>query len=202
MVRDTPQRPELTVAWYGGERRRVGVVTGTGWWYQSGRPLIPVCWVFVRDRTGTHRDEYFFTTDVTMSPKAVIETYTGRWNIETTFEEMRSYVGLETTRGWRRATVLRMTDPSDIWIRVYVPEASLAKLTVGSDAALRIDGIPEPVPAVVESIATRGEFTPANLQTPDERGKQVFGVRLRLKQPDPRVKAGMYATVKQLGQWS
>jgi HlyD family secretion protein len=53
----------------------------------------------------------------------------------------------------------------------------------------------------VESIATRGEFTPANLQTPDERGKQVFGVRLRLKTTDKNVKAGMYSTVKRMGQW-
>jgi hypothetical protein len=111
VVRETPKRSVLTVAWYGGERRRVEVVTGTGWWYQSGRPLFPVRWVFVHDRTGTHRDEYFFTTDVTMSPKAVIETYTGRWNIETTFQEARSCLGLETTRGRARNTVLR-AEPS------------------------------------------------------------------------------------------
>ena len=36
----------------------------------------------------------------------VIETYTGRWNIETTFQEIRSYLGVETTRGWSRETVL------------------------------------------------------------------------------------------------
>ena len=111
VVHDTPSRPVLSVAWYGGERRRVEVVTGVGWWYKGGRPLIPVRWVFVRDRTGTHRDEYFFTTDVTMSPRAVIETYTGRWNIETTFQEARSYLGLETTRGRVRNTVLR-AEPS------------------------------------------------------------------------------------------
>jgi hypothetical protein len=111
VVRDTPKPTVLTVAWYGGERRRVEVVTGCGWWYQSGRPLIPVRWVFVRDRTGTHRDEYFFTTDVTMSPKMLIETYTGRWNIETTFQEARAYLGLETTRGRSRNTVLR-AEPS------------------------------------------------------------------------------------------
>jgi DDE superfamily endonuclease len=107
VVRDTPERPVLNVAWYGGGRRRVEVVTGVGWWYRSGRPLIAVRWVFVRDRTGTHRDEYFFTTDVTMGSKAVIETYTGRWNIETTFQEARAYLGLETTRGRVRDTVLR-----------------------------------------------------------------------------------------------
>jgi hypothetical protein len=107
VVHDAPRRPALSVAWYGGERRRVEVVTGVGWWYKGGRPLIPVRWAFVRDRTGTHRDEYFFTTDVTMSPKAVIETDTGRWNLETTFQEARSYLGLETTRGRVRNTVLR-----------------------------------------------------------------------------------------------
>jgi hypothetical protein len=107
VVRGTPEPPLLTVGWYGGGRRRVEVVTGTGWWYKSGRPLIAVRWVFVRDRTGAHRDEYFFTTDVTMSAKAVIETYTGRWNIETTFQEARAYLGLETTRGRVRTTVLR-----------------------------------------------------------------------------------------------
>jgi hypothetical protein len=111
VVREATKRPVLTVAWYGGERRRVEVVTGTGSWYRSGRPLVPVRWVFVRDRSGTHRDEYFFTTDVTMSPRAVIETDTGRWNIETTFQEARSYLGLETTRGRVRNTVLR-AEPS------------------------------------------------------------------------------------------
>jgi DDE superfamily endonuclease len=111
VVHDTAKRTVLTVAWYGGERRRVEVVTGDGWWYKGGRPLIAVRWVFVRDRTGTHRDEYLFTTDATMSPQAVIETYTGRWNIETTFQETRSYLGLETTRGRGRNTVLR-AEPS------------------------------------------------------------------------------------------
>jgi len=39
--------------------------------------------VFVRDTTGTHRDEYFFTTDPGLTPTAVIGHYCGRWNIET-----------------------------------------------------------------------------------------------------------------------
>jgi hypothetical protein len=43
-----------------------------------------------------------------MTPKAIIELYGARWNIETTFQELRSQLGLETTRGWSRMTVLRM----------------------------------------------------------------------------------------------
>jgi DDE superfamily endonuclease len=96
------------VAWYGGGRRDIETVSGTGWWYQAGQGLVAVRWVFVHDVTGTHRDEYFFSTDVAMSAQTVIETYVGRWNEETTFQEMRSYLGLETTRGWKEKTVRRM----------------------------------------------------------------------------------------------
>jgi hypothetical protein len=97
----------LEVGWYGGGTRRVQVAEGTGHWYKSGRGLVPIRWVFVRDRDGTHRDEYFFTTDPALAPAEVIGYYTGRWNLETTFEELRAHLGLETTRGWCQGTVLR-----------------------------------------------------------------------------------------------
>jgi hypothetical protein len=108
VVQRTTRRQRLNVAWYGGGRRDVAVVTGTGQWYQAGAGLVPVRWVWVHDCTGTHRDEYFFTTDVRWTATQLIETYTGRWNSETTFEEMRAYLGLETTRGWSEKTVLRV----------------------------------------------------------------------------------------------
>ena len=95
------------VGWYGGGKRRVDTLDGTGHWYKAGAGLVPLRWVFVRDTSGTHRDEYFFTTDPDLTPAAVIGHYCGRWNIETTFQEARSALGLETTRGWREKTVLR-----------------------------------------------------------------------------------------------
>ena len=101
-------RTALNVPWYGGGRRDVEVVSGPGQWYKSGEGLVAVCWVFVHDCTGTHRDDYFFSTDPETTPAAVIAQITGRWSIETTFQEMRPYLGLETTRGWTEATVLRL----------------------------------------------------------------------------------------------
>jgi hypothetical protein len=101
------KRQRLNVAWYGGGRRDVEIVSGTGHWYKSGQGLVPIRWVFVHDRTGTHRDEYFFTTDQAMTPKDLIGTFTGRWSIETTFQEMRAYLKLESTRGRTEKTVLR-----------------------------------------------------------------------------------------------
>jgi hypothetical protein len=103
----TAARTRLEVTWYGGGRRQVEVVTALGQWYKSGVGLVPLRWVYVHDLTGTHRDDYLYSTDVTLTAQQIIEAYTGRWNIETTFQEMRSYLGLETTRGWCRRTVLR-----------------------------------------------------------------------------------------------
>lgn len=107
VVAQTTRRQRLKVSWYGGGWRQVAVVTGTGQWYKSGEGLVAVRWVFVEDLTGTHRDEYFFTTDVELTPQQMIEAYTGRWAIEVMFEEVREHVGLETTRGRCAQTILR-----------------------------------------------------------------------------------------------
>lgn len=100
-------RTRLNVAWYGGGRRDVEVISGAGHWYKAGKGLVEVRWVYVHDVTGTHRDEYFYSTDVAMTAQEIIEEYTGRWSIETTFEEGRAYLGLESTRGRCERTVVR-----------------------------------------------------------------------------------------------
>jgi hypothetical protein len=91
---------------YGGTRR-VPVAGGAGHRYKSGRGMVPLRWVFIRDSDGTHRDGYFFTTDLALTPAEVIGYYTARWNLETTFEELRVHLGLETTRGRCPSPVLR-----------------------------------------------------------------------------------------------
>jgi hypothetical protein len=109
VVASTGQRTRLTVAWYGGSTRHIEVVTGTGHWYRIGEALVEVRWVYVHDGTGTHRDEYFFTTDMTMKPQQIVECYTQRWSIETTFQECREYLRLESPKGYSQQTVLRFT---------------------------------------------------------------------------------------------
>lgn len=108
VVQQTKKRSRLRVNWYGGGQREVEVVTGTNQWEQSGSPLVEVRWVFVRDCTGTHRQEYFFSSDVGMNAAEIIDIYTGRWNLETTFQEMRRHLGLESSCGRKQETVLRV----------------------------------------------------------------------------------------------
>ena len=96
-----------TVSWYGGSRRRVQLTGDTGQWYKAGKGLVPVRWVFVRDVQGTHRSEYFYTTDLTLSLTQIVSWFTARWPIETTFQEVRAHLGFETPRQHVASSVLR-----------------------------------------------------------------------------------------------
>jgi len=86
----------------------VGLIGGTGHWYKGGWGLVPLRWVYVEDHEGTHRPEYFFSTDPRMPLKHIVEYYTLRWTIEVTFEETRTHLGLGTTRHWSKAAVERV----------------------------------------------------------------------------------------------
>lgn len=101
------KRRRATVHWYGGKKRRVELVSETGHWYKGGEGLVPVRWVFVHDLDGTHRDEYFYTTDPRMKPEQIVSLYTGRWSIEVTFQEVRTHLGFATPRSWCKNSVLR-----------------------------------------------------------------------------------------------
>jgi hypothetical protein len=94
------------VAWYGGTIRDIEVATGTGHRYRLGEARVEVRWGYVHDCTGTHRDEYFLTTDLHMCPKQIVECYTQRWSIETTSQECREYPRLESPKGYGQQTVL------------------------------------------------------------------------------------------------
>lgn len=63
--------------------------------------------MFTHDLQGTHRDDYFYTTDPTLSAPQIISWFTGRWPIETTFQEMRAHLGFESTRQRVANSVLR-----------------------------------------------------------------------------------------------
>ncbi len=92
--------------------------------------------------------------------------------------------------------VARMLEPSQLWVRVYVPEPQLGRVRVGQKAALTVDTFPKrEFPGKVVEIRTQSEYTPRNVQTLDQRMDQVFGVKVAID-PTPELKPGMAATVK------
>jgi membrane fusion protein YbhG len=92
--------------------------------------------------------------------------------------------------------VARMLEPSQLWVRVYVPEPQLGRVHVGQAAAVKVDTYPNrEFPGKVVEIRTQSEYTPRNVQTLDQRMDQVFGVKVAIE-PAPELKPGMAATVR------
>jgi len=86
--------------------------------------------------------------------------------------------------------------PQHLWVRVYVPEPWLGHLKLNGPVKVRVDSFPDKeFQGTIEQIARAAEFTPRNVQTVEERIKQVFGVKVRLDNHDGLLRAGMSADV-------
>ncbi|HEX8678991.1 MAG TPA: efflux RND transporter periplasmic adaptor subunit [Chthoniobacterales bacterium] len=86
--------------------------------------------------------------------------------------------------------------PSYLWVRVYVPQPWLGYIKVGDEVRARVDSFrDEDFKGVVEQINRQAEFTPRNVQTVEDRIRQVFGVKVRLENRDDKLRAGMAADV-------
>lgn len=82
-------------------------------------------------------------------------------------------------------------------IRIYVGTRDLGRVKQGQEAFIRIDSFPDKkFPGRVSTIAEQAEFTPKNIQTRDERVKQVFAVEIVADNPEGILKPGMPADVE------
>lgn len=94
--------------------------------------------------------------------------------------------------------VARILEPSQLWVRVWVPEPSLGRVRLGQAVAIAVDTFPHrEFPGRVVEIRQQGEYTPRNIQTLKQRMDQVFGVKVAVD-PTPELKPGMAARVRLL----
>jgi HlyD family secretion protein len=97
--------------------------------------------------------------------------------------------------------VLDTTDLTDVYMLFYLPEAEAGKVTIGAEAHLLFDAMPDTViPATVYFVAPEAQFTPKTVETRTERQKLAFQVRARidadlLKKYEPYVKIGLPGVV-------
>ena len=92
--------------------------------------------------------------------------------------------------------VLTMLEPTQLWVKVYVPETDLSRLKLNQTAKVTVDGLPNRTfTGHVGQIASEAEFLPRNVQTPDDRQHQVFGVKVYVDNAEGALKSGMSATV-------
>ena len=86
--------------------------------------------------------------------------------------------------------------PQHLWVRVFVPEPWLGLIKVGDPVRVRVDSFPgKDFDGTVEQVNRQAEFTPRNVQTVEDRIRQVFGVKIRLPNREDQLRAGMSADV-------
>jgi HlyD family secretion protein len=93
--------------------------------------------------------------------------------------------------------VLTVLDLSDLWMNVYFPTDKVGKISVGDEAKIVLDALPDqPIPARVTFVSPKNQFTPREVETHNEREKLMFRVKVRVDQSwlanhGAQLKAGM-----------
>ena len=105
----TTWTPLRVPVWYGETNRTIEIVSGTAMWYSTGVPPVPVRWVLIRDPADAFPAQALLCTDLDASPMQIVSWFVLRWQMESTFHEVRDHLGVETGRGWSEKTIRRTT---------------------------------------------------------------------------------------------
>lgn len=80
--------------------------------------------------------------------------------------------------------VMTILDLKDVYMTIFLPAASAAKLEMNDEARIILDPVPQwVVPATVSFVATEAQFTPKTVETAEEREKLMFRVKLKVEGP-------------------
>lgn len=99
--------------------------------------------------------------------------------------------------GMPGSPLVTLLDLEDLWVTVYVKEARIGFVKLGQPAEVSVDSYPGKVyTGKVIHVSDEAEFTPKAVQTPEERVKLVFAVKVAVENPRQELKPGMPADVR------
>lgn len=93
------------------------------------------------------------------------------------------------------STLAVVSDTANLTVTVYVPETQIGQVNLGQAGTLSTDSTTKSYDAKVVFIASDAEFTPASVETKDQRVKLVYQVKLAVSGADGTLKPGMPADV-------
>jgi HlyD family secretion protein len=95
------------------------------------------------------------------------------------------------------ASILTITELDEVTLTGYVPESKIGLVKLGQKVLVSVDSYPkDSFSGKVIYISPEAQFTPANVQLKEEREKTVFAVKIRLDNPDQKLKPGMSADAR------
>lgn len=91
--------------------------------------------------------------------------------------------------------VVTLSDPTDIWVKIYVPEKALAGMTQNQEVQLKSDFVSDEIKGFIANISSKAEYTPMNIVTKNEREKLVYAVKIQITEHRDQIKPGMLLDV-------
>jgi multidrug resistance efflux pump len=103
-------------------------------------------------------------------------------------------IGNEGENALPGTTLLTLGNLDTVDLTIYVPEPDVGKVSLEQPAEVSVDSFPgETFLGQVVWISDKAEFTPKNVQTKEERVNTVFAVKVRIPNPDHKLKPGLPA---------
>ncbi|MGI9425966.1 MAG: HlyD family secretion protein [Hyphomicrobiaceae bacterium] len=76
--------------------------------------------------------------------------------------------------------VLTLVNLADIYMEIFLPSAEAHRVSIGAEARIKLDILDVAVPAKVSFVSPEAQFTPKQVETPSERDKLMFRVKVRV----------------------
>jgi len=88
--------------------------------------------------------------------------------------------------------IVKIVDLEDLWVKIYVPEKELHKVSINQNVNLWTDhSNNKVVRGKVVYIASEAEFTPKNVESKENKEEMVFEVKIKILDRNSSLKPGM-----------
>lgn len=95
------------------------------------------------------------------------------------------------------APIVTLVNLQDLWIKVYIPEKELHRITLGQQVKLISDiHKADDIQGEIIFISPKSEFTPSNVTTKEDRHNRVHEVRIKILQGQAQLNPGMMLDVE------
>jgi hypothetical protein len=154
-VAEDPQTewvPITISGWYGAQQRSVEVLSSTAIWYSTGLPAVPLRWVLIRDPQEGFATQALLCTDLAAEAGQIISWFVRRWQMESTFQEVRQRLGFETQRHWSEQAI-RRTAPALLGLFSLVTLFAHQRTTLSTASVRRTAWYDKPHPTFSDALA-------------------------------------------------
>jgi hypothetical protein len=89
------------------QQREIEIATGEAFWFHYGLPGVNIGYVLIPDVLGQFEPQALLSTQPDLCPAHILSFFMARWQMEPTFQLVRTHLGVETQRQWADQAIAR-----------------------------------------------------------------------------------------------